>query len=62
MTEETRDEMADLRAKADKFGPGYAVMSEALSGKGVDRLVGGVKLFLAATAALVVLGAVFSKF
>ncbi len=59
--EEPRDEMAELRSRAEKYGPGYAVLSGALSGKGVDRAVAGVKLLLVAVAAVVVLGAIASK-
>ena len=62
MTDEPRDEMAALKARAEKFGPGYAALGEVLGGKGVDRAVAAVKLLLAAGVAVVVIGAVASKF
>lgn len=52
--------MAELKQKAEKFGTGYAAFSEAFSGPGVDRLVGAVKIGLAAFAVFVVASAIWS--
>lgn len=52
------DSAAEMRAKSEKFGAGYAVMSEVLKGRGVDRAVTVVKIGLAAAAVFVVVAAI----
>lgn len=53
-----KDEVAEFRAKADRYGPAYAIFSEGLQGKGVDRAVMVVKLGIAAAVVFVIGAAV----
>jgi hypothetical protein len=53
---------ARLKAKAEKFGAGYAAFSEGFSGAGLDRLVGAVKVCLAAAVVFVIGAAIWSRF
>jgi hypothetical protein len=55
------DDMAAFRAKADRYGPAYAIFSEGLQGKGVDRAVMVAKLGIGAAAVLVIGSAVMNS-
>ena len=56
------DDMARLRRKSERFGSGYAVMSEAFASEGVTKLTRYVGYFIVGMAGLVVLLAIASKF
>lgn len=43
---ETDAPEAAFRAKAERYGAGYAAFSEALTGRGVDRAVFGAKVVI----------------
>ncbi|MFN3613657.1 MAG: hypothetical protein ACK4WC_03750 [Rubrimonas sp.] len=56
-----KDDMAAFRAKADRYGPAYAIFSEGLQGRGVDRVVAAVKFGIGAAALFVIGSAVLNS-
>ena len=51
----------EMREKTEKFGAGYAIMSDAFKGKGVTMAARLTSWFLAAAAIGVIVMAVLSK-
>jgi ribosomal protein L20 len=54
------DDIARINANAKKYGMAYAAFSEGFSSPGVNRLVGAVKIGIAAFAVFVVASAIWS--
>ncbi len=51
----------EMREKVARYGVAYAVMADGFKGEGMGRLVKGVRLFLLAAAAFVVVAAIYAK-
>ncbi len=54
------DSIAELRAKSAKYGTAYAIVSEGLTGKGVDRAVMVTKVLIGVIAAYALGSAVWA--
>lgn len=58
-TPEKDDGIDALRADTARYGAAYAIMRDGFTGKGVDRAVVVMKVFIAATAAYALVAAVW---
>jgi hypothetical protein len=52
----------EMRERTARYGAAYAVLADGFKGEGVDRLVKGVRWFLAGAAVFVVVAAVYARF
>ncbi len=59
---EQADGGEEFQNKVDRYGVGYAAMSDALSGSGVDRVVMVVKIIIAVIALYAIGSAVLAAF
>lgn len=54
------DSVAELRAKSARYGTAYAIFSDGMTGKGVDRAVMAAKVVIGVIAAYALGSAVWS--